>query len=195
MIDQPSHIFRPDAVRRYAQRREHAVLPPLAAPSVVRSLWLLLSLLMAGMLALWCARIPVYMSGPAVMIDRPAGRHADNAVVVLAFLPVARSSHPRAGQRLFLTLSPAGMRIERTVLAVEPGVYSPAAAARRFALPPRLALAIPGPSVVVLASLTPVPAGVAVQEYVGGVYRADLEAGSERALSLLPLLGRIMGAA
>jgi hypothetical protein len=51
-------IFRVDAVRRYAQGREVAVLPRFVSPPTWICLWILLGLLMAGGLVAWqCCRL------------------------------------------------------------------------------------------------------------------------------------------
>jgi hypothetical protein len=46
-------IFRAEALQRYAQGRNQAVLPRLAASPVIVYLWLLLGLLVGVMLGLW----------------------------------------------------------------------------------------------------------------------------------------------
>jgi hypothetical protein len=46
-------IFRPDAVRCYAQSREKSISPRLASPRIFVLLWLFIGLLLAVELVLW----------------------------------------------------------------------------------------------------------------------------------------------
>jgi hypothetical protein len=46
-------IFRPEALRRYGESREHSVLPRLVCPRSFRYLWLLLAILLAVGFVVW----------------------------------------------------------------------------------------------------------------------------------------------
>jgi hypothetical protein len=55
-------IFRADAVRRYIQSQQRAVLPRLICPSTFLYLWILLGLLLlAASLVTWLARGPLFV--------------------------------------------------------------------------------------------------------------------------------------
>jgi hypothetical protein len=239
MSGRPASIFRPDAVRDYARRREQAVLPPSISPSIVLCLWLVLAALAAGAIATLSLPVPVHVSGPATIIEwrdtantvgqcthRPGpkgtmaktaakaglipplggsschdrlrsggfansftGQERREAPAVLAFLPVSSGVQPRAGQSLFITLAPGSGRLRQTIVAVEPGVYSPAAAQHSFDLPPGVVQALNGQSIVVVAPLAPLPSGLPTHAYLGGLYRAEIATDAQSLLSSLPLLG------
>jgi hypothetical protein len=59
MRDTNRSIFRADAVRRYMQGREKAVLPQLPSPSTFLFLWILLGLLLASGLVAWFTQAPL----------------------------------------------------------------------------------------------------------------------------------------
>lgn len=184
-------IFRPDAIERYVQRGEQSVLPRFVSPRTFAFLWALLALLAASGFLAWFAQVPVYASGLAVVVD--AGHLAldayDNLVLAL-FLPPENRSQLQVGQSFFLRLTPAGEPYEGTIFAIEHEIIGPAAAQQKFGLGAGAAQAITGPAAVALARLPDIPAGASPEAYLGSVYRADVQLGSRRALSLLPLVGR-----
>jgi hypothetical protein len=187
-------IFRVDAMRRYMQSREEPVLPRLVSPPVFMYLWLLLGLLVAIGLLTWFARVPVYASGSAVVVDSsnslPSAR--DEALVV-AFVPPEHLWRLRVGQLLLLQFDERSKRLEAQIMAVELGVSSPEMARRRFGLSEGAALAITEPSVIALARLKVLSSGLPAAAYVGSKYRAKIEVASRRVISLLPLIGQFFG--
>lgn len=182
-------IFRPAAVRRYVQSREESVFPRLISPRTFIYLWILLGLLVASGLVAWFAQVPVYTSGLAVVVDwRGKARHIDDDVVLVAFLP---PEHLQVGQNLLMQFDATSERLSRPIIAVEPEISSPDAARKRFALEGGAALAITQPAVVAIAQLEPVPTDLPASAYVGSVYRVDVQVGSRRVISLLPLVGQL----
>ena len=69
MKDANCVLFRAEIFQHYIQGREEPVLPRLICPCTFLCLWLLLGLLVASGFLAWCARVPVYASGLAVMAD------------------------------------------------------------------------------------------------------------------------------
>ncbi len=195
MNDAKRSIFRVEAVRRYAQHRETAVLPRFISPRTFLGLWVLTGLLaVSGGLACF-AQVPVYASGSAIVVDAQNSklRGVPDDVVVMAFLPPEYRSHLEVGQQLFLHFSPTGERLRRSIIAVEPEIYSPVAAQRRFGLAPGAALAVAHPAAVALAQLEPLPAGAPASAYLGSIGRVDVEVGSRRIISLLPFVDQFVG--
>jgi hypothetical protein len=194
MQDANRSIFRADAIQRYAQSREESVLPRFVSPPVFICLWILLGLLVAGGFIAWFAQVPVYASGPAIVVDGKGKTQSigDDALIV-TFVPPENLPRLRVGQTLFLNLPPAGEHVGVSIMAVEPEISSPAAARRRFALSPGAAQAITQPSAVAIARWESVREDLPASAYVGSVYRADIEVGSRRVVSLLPVIGQFFG--
>jgi hypothetical protein len=167
-------------------------LPRLASPSVFACLWIVLGLLGAGAAAAWFTRLPVFATGIAVVVDGPDGAGAPGpGVALVAFVPAQNLSPLRVGHAL-LYQAPTGRERRRApIVWVEPQVMSPAEARRRFALGEGAAAAITEPAVVAVARLEPVTGGPPLSAYVGSVYRVEIEVGSRRPISLLPIVGRL----
>lgn len=189
-------IFRDDAVRRYVESREQTVLPRLVSPRTFIYLWFLLGLLGMSSIIAWFARVPVYASGSAVVV-RWNKKNAPEDIVVAAFFPPQYLSRLRTTQKLFLhfdAMSISGAfqnenRFNRSVIAVKPEISSPDVVQKQFALSSGAAQRITQPAAVVIAQLKPIPTGLPASTYLGSVGRADFEVGSQRAVSLLPLIG------
>jgi hypothetical protein len=194
MKDANRWIFRADAVRRYTQSREESVLPRFVSPRTFTYLWILLGLLGVSGFVAWCVRVPVYASGLGVVVDR-RGKTNDvrDDVVMVAFLRPENRSRLRVGQTLLVQLDPAGERTRRPIIAIEPKIVSPNAVQRRFALSAGAAHVVTQPSAVAIARFEPNSTNLPASTYVGSVYPVDVEVGSRRVLSLLPLIGQIFG--
>lgn len=191
MQDANRSIFRTDAIRRYVQSREEPVLPRFISPPVFIYLWILLGLLVAGGFITWFAQVPVYASGPAIVVDgKGKTQSVGDDLLVVAFLPPESFSDLRIGQTLFLQFDRVSERLGRPIIAVEPQISSPEAARKRFALSAGAVQSITQPSAVAIARLEPTPAGLPAGVYVGSIYRADIEVGSRRGISLLPFIGQ-----
>lgn len=173
------------------QSRKEPVFPRFVSPRTAAYLWVLLGLLMASGLVAWFTQVPVYASGLAVVVDRSSVTQdiqiQDDALLVV-FLPPEQ--HLQAGQNLFLQFDAAGERLSRAIVAVEPEISSPDAARRRFALESGAALAITQPAAVAIARFEPTSTDLPARAYMGSVYRVDVEVGSRRVISLLPLVGQ-----
>ena len=191
MEDKRRAIFRADAMRRFGEARERTVLPRFASPRLVAGLWLLIALFLAGGMLAWLARIPVYASGSAVVFDRQATvRFSRDGLIVAAFLPPETLNRLRAGQPLLLQLK-SGERLHSQVFYVEPQVTSPADIRQRFALTEGVAAMVANePSAVALAQLESPPPALSTDAYAGSTGRAEVETGTRRVISLLPLVGR-----
>lgn len=85
-------IFREEAIRRYVESKEKAVLPRLVSPQTFAYLWFLLGLLSVSSLVAWFTRVPVYTSGSAVVVRlndqlNDKTHSSDTEIVVAAFFP------------------------------------------------------------------------------------------------------------
>lgn len=192
-------IFRVEALRRYAQGEDKAVPLQFTSPRIIRFLWGLIGLLLVGGLLLWLMRVPVYTSGVAVPISTgypssasPSVSHwnPNNEPLVAVFLPSNSISQLHVGQRVFWRFSKTDLRVSRFVLEVSLEVNSPYELQQKFGLRGKAASAISEPAVVAFAKLQPVPNALPAPAYLGTVYPAEVEVGTRRVISFLPLVGR-----
>ena len=186
MEDTQRSIFRREAVRRYIEGKEKIVLPRLVAPHTFAYLWFLLGLLGVSCLIAWFTRVPVYATGSAVVI-RWKDRSTKEGIVVAAFFSPQHLSSLQVAQKLFLRFE-ASDRLSRAILTVESEIISPDAIQKQFALNSQIAQKITQPAAVVIAQLEPLPV-VPASAYLGSIGRAEIEVGSQRVVSLLPLIG------
>lgn len=188
----PSTVFRPTALRRYIDDRERAVLPRFVSARAFLVLWLLLGLLAGAAFTAWLARVPVYAAGPAIVVEQPAVHSAASAgVVFVLLLPPEVHDRLHTGQSVLLNLD--GTRLRRPILAIEPEISSPNAARRRFGLDVDLTGAVNRPVAVAVVDPAPLPSGLPASAYAGTLTQAEVEIGTRRALSFVPLIGRLFG--
>lgn len=76
-------------------------------------------------------------------------------------------------------------------MTIEPQICSPDSVQKHFALSPSVAQAITQPVAVVIARLKPVSAELPASVYLGSLGRAEVEIDSQRAISLLPIIGQL----
>jgi hypothetical protein len=195
MKDTNRSIFRAAAVQHYMQSREKAVLPRIISPRTFVFLWVLFGLLLASGLIAWLTRVPVYASGQTVIVDlRGQSQDArEDDLWAVVFLPPENLSHLRSGQKLFLRFDTTGGRLSVPIAAVEPEIISPDAAQRRFALSAPAALAVSQPAAVATAPMGSFLNTLPSSTYVGSIYPTEVEVGSRRTISLLPLIGQLLG--
>lgn len=195
-------IFRVEAIRRYAQGADEAVLPQFTSPRTIRLLWVMIGLLLAGGLLLWLMRIPIYASAVAVPMSTEYSSYvipvvstsaANNQKLVAIFLPSSNLSRLRVGQRVFWNFSNTGQRVSRFIVDVQTEVISPDSLRQNFGLRGQAALEFSEPVVVAFVNLEPVPGDLPASAYAGSMYQADVEVGTRRVITLLPIVGRFFG--
>lgn len=190
-------IFRPDAVQRHAQIKDQASLPLFVAPHRSALRWLLFGLLLIGAGFLWFAQLPVYVPGSAVIADLGTAGEATSRPAVVAFLPPEQLKRVKVGQPLFLQLREADQYVQVSIIAVEPTPLSPDHIRERFA-GARSHLGVAHPAAVVFASLPPASADpdsgqIDAAAYLGSTGQVQVQTGSRRLISLVPLVGRLLG--
>ena len=192
MQSESTPIFRAEATRRYLESQEKTVLPRLVAPPVFVGLWIVLGLLLIGAAASWFAQVPVYVSCPAVVVDwRNRFPAIEGDAALVAFLPPESSARVKSGQKLFMQIEATSERLSQTVSFVDPQIISPDTAHKQFALNAAAAPSISRPSAVAVARLAMIPGGAPPAAYVGSVYQVEIEVGSRRLVSFLPLVGQL----
>jgi len=185
-------IYRDDALLRYARGKDKSILPRFISTYTVAWLWIFLALILAGGLVTCLVRVPIYVSGPAIVIEAAAHGHiTPQKFVMVAFLPADSLSHLHVGQNLFVNIDKKTDQLSRPIIAVEPEVSSPHKARRDFLLYGELALAITQPVAVAIAQLEPLPSSQPASSFAGSMYPVSVEIGSQRLISLLPLMDRL----
>jgi hypothetical protein len=184
-------IFRPTALRHYNDSLDKLVLPRYAAPPWPTVLWALVGLLLALMILLWAAPMPIYVTGPGVVIQGPEGFAGENEAVLVVFLPAKAESQVRPEQPALVYLSGPGgaaagqeIKLMGAVAVVEPGVTAPAAVRARYGLDGSTGLLVTGPAVVALVRLD-MPA----RTMLGSFGEVQIETGAQPGLALLPGIG------
>jgi hypothetical protein len=181
-------IFRPEALRRRGEARNQPTLPRFTTPFANVCLWLLIGLLAVGAVAAAAASVPVFASGSALVVP---GKQIGSTqpVVALAVLP-ASGVRPQPGDRVSLRIG--GVRFQRSVASVEPGVVSPAEAQTRFGLSADTAAMIGQPSVIAVVPIEPLPGTDPASDYMGSAGQINIRTGSQRLGSFLPIVGRFL---
>lgn len=199
MKDAHRSIFREEALRRYIEGKEKAVLPQLVSPHSFAYLWLMLSLLGVSSLMAWLTKVPIYASGTAVVVrldhklnHRTNGVNDD--IVIAAFFEAKHLSSLQKTQKLLLSFDAMSVgetsnknRFYRSIIAVEPKIISPDRIHKQFGLNAQLTTQ---PAVVAIAKLEPTPKNLPASAYVGSVGDAKAEVGSQRLVSLLPFMNK-----
>ena len=183
MTEPKRPIFRADAYKRYLEGKEKSVLPNLVSPPVFAICWVLVGLLVIGVGLAWSARVPTFASGEAVIVQT-------DDVVAVAFFPPETFPRLHVGARVFLRQEQSRERLERSIVAVPTHLIGPEAAVRELGLSGGAAQRVTKPVAVAVIQFRPAPEGLPAEAYVGSVYRAEMQTGSRRVLSLIPAIGR-----
>lgn len=183
-----SPLFRKQALEYYARNSEKTILPRLVRPPVFLLLWLLLGLIGLAFMLAWLSRIPVYASGPGMIIEQSVmqQQHVVQATVALVILPVA-SGHllpVRPGTPVQIQIGTGAQEQQFTsvVSSVMPDVLGPDQIEQRYQPGSSLVSLIRGPSMVILLKLDQ---PFASQAYAGSLINAQIQIGSTSVLSLV----------
>lgn len=186
MADVSSPIFRREALQHYVEGKEKTVLPRFIRPRTFLCLWILLGLLGVAAALAWTARVPVYASGIAVVAE------AEGKVNLVVLVPPEAFEKLSAGQLVWVRWRDAREPARTRLTHVEPTIQSPADVRKRFGLSSETVS-----GAVAVAAADPHGAfasgDLSPETHLGSTVPVDVEIGSRRALSLLPLLGEILG--
>jgi hypothetical protein len=184
-------IFRNKALQYYAQSQERDVLPRFVAPPIFVFLWILLGLLLAATVAAWLGQVPTYVAGSGIVLNQESKtQQGSSEAVAVVFLPAPLNLHLSVGLPVQVQIGSTGTQVFGTINTVEPGVLSPDAARTRYALSGNLEMVITQPSLAVTVGLGTV---ISAQTYAGSIVSAQVQVGTQRVLSLLPIVGQWIG--
>jgi hypothetical protein len=186
-------IFRPEAVRRYAEAREQSVLPKFVSPRIMVALWALVVLLILSGIAVCFTSTPVYASGLAVVVDtRNKLANIEEGMAILALLPPEAQPALDKGKTILIQVNASSKPLEREIVAFEKDASKVNHILEEFALENHPTVAKAQPSAVAIVRLEDMPGNVPTNDYIGTIFRADIQVGSRRIASLLPLVDRIL---
>lgn len=194
MTNERTAIFRSEALRRYMSRHDKAVFPKLIAPRTFLYLWIIISLLFIGGLCALFANIPVYVSALAVVVEADKGQQQDlKDVSVVLLLSPEYLSKVEVNQRVFLRLPRFDRPLSTQISNIEPRIVSAADARSRFALSGNAANKVNDASAVAFIPTTVLPRERDTASYVGTSGEAQVEIGSRRLISFVPVVGKFFG--
>jgi hypothetical protein len=183
-------IFRPSAIEACRRGVQKDVVPRLISWPIILGFWLLLGVLVAGGLLVWCVQVPAYVEGSGVILARGAKfQPAGGETAAVVFLPPDQAARVRVGLPAHVQIGSVGAYAQGTIAKVEPGLTSPDEVRQRYRLDGVGSVLITQPSTVVIVSLQrtlPAPA------YAGSLVTAKVGVGSQRLLALFPGLGKFL---
>lgn len=182
-------IFRKRALDKYMQKQELHVILRLVSPRMFMFLWVLLLLAFGAGALVWSIQQPVTIQGKGVVVQPKAANGKNGkAIVVLIIIPPDQQANLKVGQPVSINISSANITFTSTIQTVEDGVMSPAAITTQLNLPISLAQTLSGPSIVALAPVEPMSLA---QTYLGSQCQAQVQIGTQSALSVLPGINTI----
>lgn len=183
MPSQPP-LFRQQALDYYAQSREKSVLPRIARPPVFLFLWLLLVLAGIAIMLAWLGQVPIYVSGPGMIVEQTTVRQQQvlRTTLALVFLPVTPDQplQVHAGSPVQLHIGAQEQPFFTSVAQVEPGIFSPVEIAQRYAPGNTITARITSPSIIVTIHLS---STFSSQTYAGSTLTAQVQVGTTSVLS------------
>ncbi|NOK63779.1 MAG: hypothetical protein GFH27_549283n11 [Chloroflexi bacterium AL-W] len=185
-------VFRPDALRRYAQGRQETFLPRFVAPRVFRYFWLLISLFLLSGMSTWFISVPVYASGTAIIVESDdALDPISHDIMVLAFFPSEHLSDIHQAQSLVLTFDTTPF--VHTIADFEPTIISSVEAQERFTLTTSTSTSLSNHRTLVVAPLDLLPGALPPTAYFDSVGQAHVEIGTRRLLETILIRGKDAG--
>ena len=190
MPDENRQIFRPDALRRYAQSRNEVASPNIVRPRVFGLLSLLLTLLVILVGILCATRVPIYATGVAIAVAAHDDTEVKDHMLALAvFFPVAQTPRLATDQRVYIHWTPSRQPQIASLRSALPEALSPTDARQQFGLQGAAAAAIAEPSRVGRVIVEPPDPGSPPAAYLGSVRPCQAEVGTRTLLSLMPFTG------
>ena len=182
-------IFRPEAVRRYAEAREESVLPKFVSPRIMAALWAIVVLLIFSGVTVWFTSMPVYASGLAIVVDtenKPVNIEEETAILVL--LPPEVQPTLDEGRTILIQVNASSKPLQRKIVTFAKDALEANSILEEFDLDNHPAVAKAQPAAVAIVRLEGMEGNVLANDSVGTIFRADIQVGSRRIASLLPLV-------
>jgi hypothetical protein len=177
-------IFRPEAVRRYTEAREQSVLPKFVSPRITVALWTIVVLLIFSRITVWFTSMPVYASGLAIVVDpenKPVNIEEGTAILVL--LPPEAQPALDEGKTILTQVNTSSKPLQRKIVAFEKDAAKVNSILEEFDLDNHPAMAKTQPAAVAIVRLEDMQGNVLTNDYIGTIFRADIQVGSRRIAS------------
>ncbi|WP_420628004.1 hypothetical protein [Candidatus Leptofilum sp.] len=176
-------IFRAEAVQHYVQSQQESVIPKFVSPYAFPYFWMLICLLITTLCLMWLVRIPIFVSGQAVIVEAPGTSLPESAVLVI-FFPPQYLTQLQEGQAVYIQSALNDVPIQQTIIAISPDVVSPTVATAVYGVDAEL---VAGPTAVALADFNlPEQSSYPTDTFLGSRYFAQVEVDSRRLISLFP---------
>ncbi|MBE3557899.1 MAG: hypothetical protein IMW89_01570 [Ktedonobacteraceae bacterium] len=184
-------LFRVSALENYLRERDRDNLPRFVSWPIPLFIGLLLGILVVASWFAWSVELPVYVSGPGIVLPASNGviQQQQSPAVAAVFLPPAAAERLAVGLPVDVQFNSSAIQIHSSIVMIEPGIASPTAIQKRFGVAGRSGVPVTQPSLVVLVKLPDLP----VTTYAGSVLSARVKVGAQRMIALLPGLGRFAG--
>jgi hypothetical protein len=169
------------------------VLPKFVSPQIMVALWALVALLILSGVAVWFTSTPVYASGLAVVVDpRNKLANIEEGMAILVLLPPEAQPALDKGKAILIQVNASSKPLKREIVAFEKDASKVNRTLEEFALENHPAVAKAQPAAVAIVSLSGMPGNAPAKDYLGAIFRADMQIGSRRIASLLPLMDGIL---
>jgi hypothetical protein len=182
-------IFRPEAVKRYTEAREQSVLPKFVSPRIAAAFWTIVVLLILSGVALGFTSIPVYASGPAIVVDAEnKSVNIEEGTALLVLLPPEAQPALEEGKTILIRGNPSSPSREGKIVTFAKDASESNSILEEFDLDNHPAVAKAQPAEVAIVRLEDMQGNLSTNDYIGASFRADIQVGSRRIASLLPLV-------
>jgi hypothetical protein len=178
------NIFRPQAVRRYNDRRVKSVLPRLISPHTLYFLWALLGLILIAGVLVCMVEIPIHTTARGVVV-KPKDSGSGSPVTLAILLPPKSLPRLKAGQLVFFQGSADESLVSRPIREIEPRVLSPEELKDRFDFSPAVAATVNQPVAVALVEFEPIRPGVTSSQYSEATYEVQVATGTRPLVNFL----------
>ena len=183
MLSAKRAIFREEALQHYKRRNSRDILPRYISPPIFRIFWAFVLLCFGLLLVAWNIRLPLYLSGVAVVVSAQQTPYQDKAesLTLVLFSPEP-ASRLRQGEPVRLLL-PGNSQVLQEKLASAPELLSPQEIRTVYHLDSHLSLLVEQPALV--GVLLPGKAELTSLE-MGALFQAQVQVGTQSLLALVP---------
>ena len=180
-----SSVFRKRALHAYLENKQKTTLPRFTRPRAFIYFWGMLSLLLVGGGFIGSMRVPVYVEGTGLLIERRTGTTGQNELLLLSLVSPGRLRDMQVGQRVQAEFDGADRQLVARISSLGPGVQSPEAVREQFDLDGAMAGSVLQPVAVAVAKLEFVPEHIPPDSLPGSVFSIRVVVGSRRLFSFL----------
>jgi hypothetical protein len=157
------------------------------------ALWAIVVLLIFSGVAVWFTSMPVYASGSAIVVDienKPV--NIEEGMAILVLLPPEAQPALDEGKTILIQVNASSNPLKRKIVAFAKDASKVNSILEEFDLDNHPVVAKAQPAAVAIVRLEDMEGNVPANDYIGTIFRADIQVGSRRIASLLPLVDGIL---